>query len=119
MKNTKHTPGEWKLTDNFKIEEDQYEPKFIIEIPGTSGAKLSFPDKEYFEDQAEFSEIKETVEANARLIAAAPTLLEACQAMLDAPGSGEPNGNTPQARAQRQSVYDKIYAAIQKATISK
>lgn len=92
--NTKHTPGKWSV--------DHWAP----------GITISAPDSGYSVCHLEGCN---NAEANAKLISAAPDLLEAAQAMLNAPGQAE--DNSPRAKALRQSAYDKLYAAIQKATL--
>ena len=73
---SKHTPGPWEaqqITD----EGEERGLAFIVaaNLGGLVGAAMPWP-TEY--DSGDFSRIK----ANARLIAAAPALLEACKAAL-------------------------------------
>ena len=69
MSETKHTPGPWCLSDESPmIIED--ECKVIV------GSASTYPNSGYFPGQKE-------AEANARLIAAAPELLEALEKALD------------------------------------
>lgn len=64
--NTKHTPAPWTLAS--KMLEGRKHPTYFVQLPGT----------------ASFQRIVETQhEANARLIAAAPELLEALQAIIE------------------------------------
>lgn len=64
--NTKHTPGPWRYTDGGIIDI----PKNCLEIADVYGADIH--------DDKRGPELLEA-QANARLIAAAPELLEACK----------------------------------------
>lgn len=68
MSETKHTPGPWCLSDESPMI-IQDECKVIV------GSASTYPNSGYFPGQKE-------AEANARLIAAAPELLEACEGLL-------------------------------------
>lgn len=82
--NTKHTAGPWKIDDALDL------PLAVIQ------------DNEMGEGIAELGERTPENEANARLIAAAPELLEALQEMMSRYGSknsGFDNEETAKARA--------------------
>lgn len=99
-----HTKGNWSYSKTIN--------DFVVYSDESSAGKdiaLVYKDSR----AVHFSE----AEANAKLFTASKDLLEAAQAMIDAPGTGEPNGNTPRSKALRQMAYDKLYAAIQKATL--
>lgn len=71
-KQVKHTPGPWHVG----VERKQCVYSGVAEVAGTKFiADLSNP----FDDG-------DTIQANARLIAAAPDLLEACKAISTDPG---------------------------------
>lgn len=89
MNDTKHTPGPWVVTG--------YDEEFQDQI-NIQNERL-----DYFVAAA--LDCKAVV-ANARLIAAAPDLLEALQALLADPGRD----------FIRSSAWDKARAAITKAT---
>lgn len=76
---SKHTPGPWTVEDPMDFElsiveanKETYEWRFIASIPLNDDDDADIP--------------RATAEANAQLIAAAPDLLEAAQAMLEALG---------------------------------
>lgn len=88
--NTKHTPGPWEMN------------------VGQDGAVVYHP------DQGTIADIPMDLSAhphNARLIAAAPELLEALRELLNAPDPDEVEDATPRFRAVM-----KAHAAIAKAT---
>ena len=75
---TKHTPGEWTLSNNFDIEREKYVPEYRVQMGSAKrSVSISFPSHHYFADAIEHQQIKEEAETNAKLIAAAPELLEA------------------------------------------
>lgn len=67
-------------------------------------------------------ELRRTLQANARLIVAAPDLLEACRAVLDSLKRANLNGevlwiNPPyQGAAVHESAHERLAAVIEKAT---
>lgn len=72
MSTNKHTPGPWATAPAF--------PDQVYSVPEFERAKRETPEANPYDE----SLIVETAgnEANARLIAAAPDLLEACEALL-------------------------------------
>ena len=127
MSNVKHTPGPWKMTLGGKseireegrfMEPPEYEMIVISESPNALPEKLaSFWDCEWGYE----------AEANARLIAAAPDLLEALEAVLDSDSadvdecfnySGDEAGNNCQYLYHDgiPCYWCKARAAIDKAT---
>lgn len=92
MSNAKHTPGPWK-----HIEEDGHnrivgpdnEPLFMVGSYGQFGRNGPLPIR-----KTHISSICEEA-ANARLIAAAPELLEACQRLIGSLGVmiGDPDND--------------------------
>lgn len=102
---TKHTPGPWKRLN------------IGIDKPGT----LIVPQESNVADGYIAScnyvrSIDETT-SNARLIAAAPELLEACQAMIEWDDREKDHSNTFDERmAQCSRAFDLARAAISKAT---
>ena len=65
----KHTPGKWKVYHDINVMTDSKNPSFIA----SCGMNNNIQDT------------LETCKANARLIAAAPELLEACKEALELP----------------------------------
>lgn len=98
MTMSKHSAGLWRLHDTIK-------ECIISDTPG----------QPYSTTICECSGYKEAREANARLIAAAPELLEALQALM----SIEVNGHELQDRLQfstpGRAILDQCRAAINKA----
>ncbi|CDY76148.1 hypothetical protein BGLT_05221 [Caballeronia glathei] len=90
----KHTPGPWFVTGTglSRYVEGKVRPGVLQEV-AWCGA----------------TEVPEQMEANARLIAAAPELLEALQAMVDAHA-------IPSSICKERPVYEAALAAIRKAT---
>jgi len=86
--NTKHTPGPWSINRY-----DTYDKDIVIREPGV---RVDFDDVDQDEQ-----------EANARLIAAAPELLEALNAMMD---------GYDESYTQDQPPNKAARAAIAKAT---
>jgi hypothetical protein len=72
MGQSKHTPGPWRVESPFG------EPGLFVAAPSSALVCRLYPvDDRYVRDQ------KESIEANARLIAAAPELLEALRPLAD------------------------------------
>jgi hypothetical protein len=97
MTTTQHTPGPWEICQEWP-EENQ---RKIQPQDSTTGLALAFGDTE------------EEANANARLIAAAPQMLNALHTALDA------IGDTYEARdndSQGEMIRDIIAAAIEAAT---
>lgn len=96
----KHTPGPWLENNNriVQVTEDGNEGHLICYLPpALSGAR----------------------EENARLIASAPALLEALQAMLSADDAICENiGHKSDQAMQRIAAIDMARAAIQAATLN-
>lgn len=102
---TEHSPGPWKITRDkispCAIESDKY--------PDTAIAKVYLTDPESRKRTAEF-------QANARLIARAPELLEALQKVVDRAAPLPPD-STGQARIQlRAALIDELRELITKTT---
>lgn len=77
MSDVKHTPGNWKYIDATKVASMQYAPACVIKCGDKQIARFSWNnDSPWFPDKGES-------QANARLIAAAPELLEALKALLE------------------------------------
>ena len=71
MTQTAHTPGPWKFIDATQVAAMQYAPKCVIRAGTKQLAAFSWNDKSpHFPTKYE-------AQANARLIAAAPDMLEA------------------------------------------
>lgn len=78
----RHTPGPWKVLVGQKEAVLKYAPVFVIRAGDKEIAKFSWNDQSlWFPTQAE-------AEANARLIAAAPDLLDFAKAVAAAGHSG-------------------------------
>lgn len=100
LNKTKHTPGPWKIEGPNLNHKDQFryavytntevKPKWICEL-------------EFYSDQG-----TETDKANAKLIAAAPDLLEACQWAVAFGKNGQ---------SHDKMILSKLKEAIKKATI--
>ena len=77
MSEAKHTPGPWSVVagDNYMVESDRIPDKYPHRFPGDDlGRFVAFVGNR----QPDFGE------ADAKLIAAAPDLLEACELMIEA-----------------------------------
>lgn len=108
---TKHTPGPWSLQGDITLVGDPYSKTgqhalYCAEIrhPDSGGCVCTIQSA----DHVDTGITRETAEANARLIAAAPDLLDALQAMLTHMGMDEDDWNKP--------TFNKARAAISKAT---
>jgi len=99
---SKFTPGPWSYIDATKEACMQYAPKCVIRAGTVQIASFSWGDSKWWPS-------KEESQANARLIAAAPDLLEALQAMVDAHA-------IPSSICKERPVYEAALAAIRKAT---
>lgn len=91
MMSTKHTPGPWKVSFTN-----------ISEVKAENGARIAKCDK---------LNGLVNLQANSRLVAAAPELLEALQL-----GKDFLIGSTAWTQAQADELTEKICAAIAKAT---
>lgn len=99
---TKHTQGEWRTELNNRGKETRvyaYLNKFICDVRGRNG---SFDGDEYQN------------EANAKLIAAAPDLLEACKSIYDK--MIQSANMSIAAEEHYKEAIDKCEAAIKKVT---
>lgn len=76
MTNAKHTPGPWKYIDATKVAGMQFAPACVIQSGDKNIARFSW------NDNSPWFPTKEESQANARLIAAAPELLEALKGLL-------------------------------------
>jgi hypothetical protein len=76
----KHTPGPWSFLEEGRTEEEgnRGRPLTVCGGPGGSEDLVNV----YSRDDATVSIVREEAIANARLIAAAPELLEACEEAL-------------------------------------
>lgn len=77
MGEVKHTPGPWEYIDATKVASMQYAPACVIKSGNKQISRFSW------NDDSPFFPNKEESQANARLIAAAPEMLEALKALLD------------------------------------
>jgi hypothetical protein len=107
--NTKTTPGPWRTADQYLNHPDNARvdilaaPKSDIHS-GTKVAEATYSPR----SSAYHVDNREEAEANARLIAAAPDLLKALNAMLTHMGMDEDDCN--------KLTFDQARAAISKAT---
>lgn len=105
---TKHTPGPWRMEDNWDNYPGERKPgRYNIrsQDDGWNVARVWEA-----EETGPFS--KEQVEANARLIAAAPELLEACEWALSE--LAEPETSTADTLHE---TIERLKTAIKKATL--
>lgn len=75
---TQHTPGPWKIFDGYGA--DRRRPIIVDCIPDVDGKCIA-------NSICYMSSTNENITANAQLIAAAPELLEALQAIVQAAGN--------------------------------
>jgi hypothetical protein len=113
-----HTPGPWKVQP---LQYDQGGTIAICSTPGCGIIATIPPMNEDDEPTAETAQRDPCDEANARLIAAAPELLEALEAsedLLRDIGTAAESGN-PYSRAELESAINRVstenQAAIRKA----
>ena len=113
---TKHTPGPWYY--NEYPYDDPKATKFEIIYDDSIGNGIQYP----IADIQELDEQYGNAEANAKLIAAAPDLLEACQEGYDlitdicnAAGNDQPYSKVELERIC-VDIWDQMHKAIQKAT---
>mgnify|MGYP007071651766 CR=1 FL=1 len=92
-----HTPGPWEVAP------DDDGPRHVIAVDGVLIATAYT-----------YQRTKATVSANARLIAAAPSLLEACQAAVESANVNE--GTVYTMHDKGRAAYEKLKAAIAAAT---
>jgi hypothetical protein len=100
MDNAKHTPGPWRIVRTSDYTSDP-EDTDIQSIEGANGDSVYFTDSGYYRPR----------EADARLIAAAPDLLEALRGVLD---HFDPYA-TP-GYEENEQAYEAARDAIRKAT---
>lgn len=74
----KHTPGPWVVEDD-----DSFADCDLIPIGAVDGARICDVTAGFLDDECEEMAITEETRANARLIAAAPTMLEALKDMVN------------------------------------
>lgn len=104
---TKHTPGPLSVVSNF--DDDFFGEVLVVDINGDLMCRM--PDNwSIWNSEKKYEAAKHErviAEANAKLIAAAPELLEALQLLYDLNNNSQPPGNDD---------LDKAFAAIKKAT---
>jgi len=100
MNESKHTPGPWQVTDEDVRGNDIY---YRIEAEGFG--MVALVDATPVDD--------DSLRANARLIAAAPDLLDACKIALQA--INECDMEVGLFNVTEQEITDKLYAAIAQA----
>ena len=102
----KHTPGPWKVRKGFSSGEYEVYPTRPGEKPGFKGARWA--------DVATVSEASrgESARANARLIAAAPELLDALECIKSA---WEAHDDTPKATKVLLDEVQASFSLIAKA----
>jgi hypothetical protein len=103
---SKHTPGPWHLDETFVDGKWGNPSRWVCEIVGPDNSRIvaDIPEyRTYEEDAAE-------LEANARLIAAAPELLQTLQMVESVYRKNCVNEGEP------SSVLDALQSAIAKAT---
>jgi hypothetical protein len=105
--NTKHTPGPWRISNgNFANLIEGYSGRHHGEWDDGFRAVAS---AQHCEPTGNYVNERENAEANARLIAAAPELLEACSLLLEALRSSNVSNGLI------RSAEDAARAAIAKA----
>jgi len=115
-----HTPGPWKARGTTSL------GMGVVVAPHASfseGHLICRVNRSFFDgDSHEMTLPREQVESNARLLAAAPDLLEACQAVLAALENADLQGTVLwieppyQAPAVHESAQERLQAVIAKAT---
>ena len=102
--NAKHTPGPWSVEDGFDRDgKGRYMPSvrlFKSDIPW--GGKITIPTSH---DQE-----ADSIMANARLIAAAPELLEACRLIADTDKAGIDSEDRYEAIVKAQNAAQSAIA---------
>jgi hypothetical protein len=93
-----HTPGPWVVDDGRKLKRKKLRSELLMVVAEKGGMPGIIVNQ---------GVVTATDEANARLIAAAPELLEAALVALDAITRGTPDDTGP--------VIDKLTAALKKA----
>jgi hypothetical protein len=106
MSNTKHTPGPWQLT-SVPFELRNMDSVAAIYGPLTKDGGACF-----ICDISRSPGDKEA-EANAKLIAASPELLEALEMLVNSIGFAKLNKTD---KGQHDTAFEKALAAIKKAT---
>lgn len=107
MKEFKGAKGGWELSNNFKEIGKEYAPSFIITTNNSRVIPVNFTSKHYYDDKEDYEEAYSVAEANAKLISAAPELLEAVQFFLR---TFEPE------KSYMRGEFEKAKEAIKKAT---
>ena len=104
----KHTTGEWKIIKNHPVirgisimNDGNTKPELICELPQIVGDS--------------FTDNREHIEANAKLIAAAPDLLEACEWLYENYGIPYDSESTDEMKAEEEIMLKKAEQAINKA----
>jgi len=101
----KHTPGPWRIVRSSKYTGDADDTE-IMSVEAANGQTMLFTDSGYFKP----------MEANARLIAAAPELLGALEALVEVNDRDLKNGIVDYAKGSAIDKYWKTAkAAIKKA----
>ena len=103
-----HTPGPWKVSRRFDIYEDTQTPGVGGTFVGSTRGNWPLPEH-----------INKRCEADARLIAAAPDLLEACRLVLDAIEQANLCGEVlwiKRGSPIHESATDRLQAVIEQAT---
>jgi hypothetical protein len=108
MKN-KHTPGEWSLP-HFAREDQDCNCGYIFNPNGMTIGEIYY-DKG---DNSDYPTLEES-QANAKLICAAPKMLEALQAFMNNVDEWIKT-DIPADKEQSKMIYDKVKEAIKKAT---
>ncbi len=106
MSETKWTPGPW-LRDGRTV--------YALEHAGWRKSVEQFKNRFYASVQQTPTTPEEEIEANARLIAAAPELYEALAEFMDIWNSSDSRSASKQAQARRAAMWTKANAAIAKS----